>query len=115
MHTEGAQKDGKLNSDGTVNSHHVYKIYWNAHGQGYNDYGPMLLNRLKDGNLVIEANRDINKFGNPGKKATGFHASGCVFRNKDKKQKAFWIVKQLPLTTFISTRHAAMKTGPWAI
>ena len=115
MHNEGVQKNGKLDSSGTTSSHHVYKIYWNAHGQGYNDYGPILLSREKDGNLVVEANRDINKFGKPGKKATGFHASGCVFRNKDKKQKAFWIVKQLPLTTFISTRHAAMKTGPWAI
>ena len=63
--------------------YHVYKVFWNAHGGGFNDYSERMLERLSDGGLTLSA-------------------SGCVFVN-ESQTSASWVIKQLPLTAFAST------------
>ena len=86
MHTDGG--DGH----GTVNSHHVYKVFWNAHGQSYNHYQTPMLQHLADGDLSLNC--------------LNYSPCGCVFHN-DSSQTAYWVIKQLPITTYLSTKAAA--------
>jgi len=92
MHSEGSNKAGTSGSD------HVYKVYWNSHGQPYNHYSQPMLSHLKssDGKLILSG------------------GGGCVFTNNHASHEAYFVIKQLPITSYISTRHAAKGTGAWS-
>ena len=91
-HTEGSSGGGTSGSD------HVYKAYWNSHGQPYNHYSQPMISHLKssDGKLLLSG------------------GAGCVFTNNHASHEAYYVIKQLPITSFTSTRHAAKGTGAWS-
>ena len=67
-----------------IHGGHVYKIFINAHGQAYNDYGPNLMEHLSNDGLSLTA---------------GY---SCVFTN-NSQESAKYIIKQLPITSFATT------------
>ena len=81
MHSEGSTGGGSTGSD------HVYKVFWNAHGQPYNHYTQPMLKHLtsSDGKLTLTD-------------------GGCVFHNGHESHEAYWVIKQVPITTFATTR-----------
>ena len=66
----------------------MYKVWWGAYGSTYNHiFADSTMAYNEDGKLKI---------------ATDY--GGCFFSNESAKEDAYWIIKQLPITSHKHTK-----------